>query len=222
MKHFIKKLPLSLFLITLCSGVFSEPPNLTLLKTEVKVYHDSGLYDKELAQIAKKAQNFIDSQVLLNQKRKVQQKLAIVLDIDETSLSNYKYMIQRDFTGTHVQFHQDVLAANAPAIKPILALYQDALNQGIKVFFVSGRSESERDATRKNLIKAGYTHWSGLYLRPNHYSDKSIIPFKSHARELITQKGYTIVATIGDQYSDLKGGYAERGFKLPNPFYHLS
>jgi hypothetical protein len=26
---------------------------------------------------------------------------------------------------------------------------------------------------------------------------------------------------LGDQNSDLTGGYAERGFKLPNPYYYL-
>ena len=113
------------------------------------------------------------------------------------------------------------MAANAPAIKPTLALYQDAIRHGVKVFFVTGRHQAERKATQKNLINAGYKHWAGLYLRPNHYRHHSIIPFKAQTRKLITEQGYTIVATIGDQYSDLKGGYAEKGFKLPNPFYYL-
>jgi len=34
-------------------------------------------------------------------------------------------------------------------------------------------------------------------------------------------QGYDILLTIGDQYSDLKGGYADKGFKLPNPMYYL-
>ena len=35
----------------------------------------------------------------------------------------------------------------------------------------------------------------------------------------ITADGYTIIANLGDQESDLAGGYAEKTFKLPNPFY---
>ena len=31
----------------------------------------------------------------------------------------------------------------------------------------------------------------------------------------------TIIASVGDQWSDLDGGYAERVFKLPNPFYFI-
>ncbi|CAM2745829.1 acid phosphatase, class B [Legionella steigerwaltii] len=224
MKRLLKK---SLNLITLsiaflfANPIFSDPPNLTLVKIELKNYHDSGLYQKELTQVIQKAQKYIDQQAEINQKEKSHKKLALVLDIDETSLSNYQYMIKRDFGGNRNQFHKDIMAANAPVIKPMLTLYRDARNHGIKVFFVTGRNESERQATENNLHTAGYNGWSGLYLRPMNYTSKSIIPFKSHARKMITQKGYTIVASIGDQYSDLKGGYAQKVFKLPNPFYYL-
>ena len=47
------------------------------------------------------------------------------------------------------------------------------------------------------------------------------IPFKSAARGEIEAKGYHIVVNIGDQYSVLAGGYAERVFKLPDPFYYI-
>ncbi|KGP64208.1 acid phosphatase [Legionella norrlandica] len=215
------------FLIILCLTIIlfshshSEPPNLTLLRTEVKNYYNSGLYHHELEQTIKLAQQYINEQYLINEHNKYPQKLAIVLDIDETSLSNYNKMVKRDFMGSKEQIHKEILAADSPAIEPMLTLYKNALKQGIKIFFVTGRQESEREATRINLIKAGYTKWSGLYLRPSNYSLPSIIPFKSKAREKIAQKGYTIIASIGDQYSDIKGGFAKKGFKLPNPFYYL-
>lgn len=203
------------------SPVYSEPNNLGLLKNEVKQYHDSGLYQKELTQVIQKAQRFVVAQAKANSHRKVPQKLAIVLDIDETSLSNYNFMIQCNFGCTRKQFHEQTLKADAQTIKPMLALYKEAQLHGIHVFFISGRRQSERQATQENLNKAGFSHWAGLYLRPVHYNQKSVIPFKSHSRKLINQQGYTIIATIGDQYSDLKGGYAEQGFKLPNPYYYL-
>lgn len=203
------------------SASFSEPPNLSLLKKEVRDYYDSGLYQKELIKKIEQAHEFIISQAISNQKNKIHQKLALVLDIDETSLSNYEKMAKRDFVGSRQQIHHEILAADSPPIKPMLSLYHDALDHGIKVFFVTGRTESERNATKENLVKAGYTHWSGLYLRPKEYSHQSIIPFKSKTRETIAKKGYTIVASIGDQYSDISGGNAIKGFKLPNPFYYL-
>jgi hypothetical protein len=37
----------------------------------------------------------------------------------------------------------------------------------------------------------------------------------------IERLGFTIIAHIGDQQSDLVGGNAERTFKSPNPFYFI-
>lgn len=221
MKYLSNKLfcAVLIFSAVLSSSIGAAPPNLTAVKKELQNYHDSGLYQKELSKVITKAQNYIDQEVALNQTN--HKKLAIVLDIDETSLSNYRFMVHRDFGGSKELYHKDILKANAPAIKSTLALYKDALLHGVQVFFVTGRNESERQATEKNLINSGYTTWNKLYLRPLDYSNKSIIPFKCHTRKLITQKGYTIVASIGDQYSDLKGGYAQKVFKLPNPFYYL-
>ena len=201
--------------------LFAEPANLSLVQKEIRTYYDSGLYEEELAQTINKARQFILEQAKTNQAQQKQQKLALVLDIDETSISNYQKMVKRNFQADQQQIHAEILKANSPAIKPMLSLYKDALKHGIQVFFVTGRNESERQATQLNLIKAGYSNWSGLYLRPQSYSEKSIIPFKSQTRALIAKQGYTIVASIGDQYSDIKGGYAEKGFKLPNPFYYL-
>jgi hypothetical protein len=47
------------------------------------------------------------------------------------------------------------------------------------------------------------------------------IAYKSGTRAFIESQGYDIVASFGDQYSDLLGGYADRTFKMPNPNYYL-
>ena len=45
--------------------------------------------------------------------------------------------------------------------------------------------------------------------------------YKSLTRKHIESLGYDLVGNFGDQYSDLRGGYADRTFKLPNPMYYL-
>jgi hypothetical protein len=32
-------------------------------------------------------------------------------------------------------------------------------------------------------------------------------------------QGYTVIVNVGDPMSDLEGGFAERTYKRPNPFY---
>ncbi|MCA0404053.1 MAG: HAD family acid phosphatase [Proteobacteria bacterium] len=201
---------------------FAEPTNLHTIKQELETYHDSGCYEKELAAVISQATNYILKEADANKTNLHKKKLAIVLDIDETSLSNYPYMVKRSFGGTREEMHREIEEAKAMPIAPTLALYESALKAGVTVFFVTGRYESERNATKINLENAGFKNWAGLYLRPLNYKHKtSIIPFKVNAREQITRKGYTIIASIGDQYSDIKGGFAKKGFKLPNPYYYL-
>lgn len=55
-------------------------------------------------------------------------------------------------------------------------------------------------------------------MRPDGSKDPAVV-FKPGKRQAIVNNGYTIVVNIGDQASDLAGCCAERGFKLPNPFY---
>ncbi|MBA3535530.1 MAG: acid phosphatase [Tatlockia sp.] len=199
---------------------WAEPTNLAILTNKVKAYHDSGLYEKEIAKAVLEAQNYILQQAEINAGDKTK-KLAVVLDIDETSLTNYNKMVKRAFVANHSKIHKEILAADSPAIRPMLSLYNNARKKGIAVFFVTGRPQNELSATETNLLRAGYKDWKGLYLRPDNYKESSIIPFKSQIRKSITEKGYTIVASIGDQYSDIKGGYLQKGFKLPNPYYFL-
>lgn len=207
--------------IFLSKTSFAEPQNLTTLIEEIQTYHDSGAYQKELTHVITHAGHYVTKRAEANAHSAHPEKLAVVLDIDETSLSNYNFIAARHFGWDRAQVHKEILAANAPAIKPMLSFYNDALKHGVTMFFVTGRPEAERHATIKNLKYAGYKDWAGLYLKPANYKLPSVIPFKSKTRATITKHGYTIIASIGDQYSDLKGGYAEKTFKLPNPYYYL-
>jgi hypothetical protein len=45
--------------------------------------------------------------------------------------------------------------------------------------------------------------------------------FKTTERIKVEAEGYTIIANIGDQMSDIEGGHAQCTFKVPNPFYFI-
>jgi len=146
-------------------------------------------------------------------------KLAIVLDIDETSLSNYSAIVADGFTfGPNLQ--AEATNEIGVAIKQTLQIFNDAKARGIAVFFVTGRPEAQRQVTIENLEREGYGGWAGLTLKPAG-STLTTVAYKSGARAAIEQQGYRIVANIGDQYSDLAVGHADRAFKVPNPFSFL-
>lgn len=202
-----------------CAAWTDRPPceNLTLYKRELIRWHDAGHYDRAFAAAAARAQRILDATI-----RDRPPNAAIVFDIDETLLSNWAYLTQYDFSIAHPVFGPWVLGGNIdPPLTPMRQVFETARAARIPIFLVSGRWESLRDGTLRQLKAAGYSGWTTLYLRPNVYQPVSIIPFKSSARAAIEKQGYRIVLNVGDQWSDLEGGHAEHTVKLPNPFYLL-
>jgi hypothetical protein len=91
----------------------------------------------------------------------------------------------------------------------------------VTVFFITGRPEDQRQATERNLIAVGYAGYEKLYAVPNGAKFSSATDFKAPIRAEIERAGFTVIANMGDQPSDLFGGHAEKMFLLPNPFYRV-
>ena len=85
------------------------------------------------------------------------------------------------------------------------------------MFFITGRPEPLRALSAKNLKAAGYTGKLDLTLKPTSNHDDSVVPYKSGARKKIERKGYRILANLGDQRSDLKGGYSLKTLQAAEP-----
>ncbi|KUN68841.1 hydrolase [Streptomyces canus] len=126
------------------------------------------------------------------------QRPAIVLDIDNTSLE------------THFQ-----LFPPTPAVKPTLELAQYAHSKGAAIFFVTARPDLIEFVTKANLQSVGYPV-AGLYQRGLGDLFGDTAEFKTAKRAEIEGRGYTIIANIGNNTTDLVGGHAERTFKLPD------
>lgn len=218
MKKFTALLATSLLLASSMSYAF-EPTNLNAAKKTVIQYHDSGKYLSDINSVIVKARAQLKTE--LSQHANNKHRDAIVLDIDETSLSNYESMTRLNFGGTFEEITQDEDKGLDPAITPTLELYKFAKANGVAVFFITGRKEFERADTIKNLTDAGYSNWDGLILRSPAYLKASAKDYKTAMRKQLTDQGYHIVMNIGDQESDLIGGYAEYTYKLPNPYYFI-
>jgi predicted secreted acid phosphatase len=184
---------------------------------EIRAYYDSGDWNRAVKKQATKAKAYL---VKRTHGKRAARKPALVLDIDETSLDNYPCLNQSGgIPYSAVPYAVCVVAYDAPAIKPVRSLFRLAKDLKVKVFFITGRPEAIRAGTLQNLKAAGYKGRYELILQPAGYNDPSTVPYKSGARKQIEQRGFTIVANVGDQQSDLKGGYSERTYKLPNPIY---
>jgi acid phosphatase class B len=212
----------------------------------LRTYHDSHVYEHQIAKVDTVAATWLKHagrhgsakftfkrkshgrgvklvRVARNSHRhghaNAKRKPAIVFDVDETTLSNYTAIEADDFKfGPKSQSEaQDEIGT---AIQPTLELYKLAQRKGIATFFVTGRRENVRAHTESNLKREGFTGFNELVLKPDDFTG-STVDYKSGARKTIESKGYRIVASVGDQYSDLAGGHEDVAFKLPNPFYFL-
>lgn len=203
-------------LVTLTSYA-KEPQNLAVSKSIVKRYHDSGEYMQDFTKVTDRAMSYLKARI--KQGAAPGKKLAIVFDIDETTLSNYPNMVKLDFGGTIDQIRAQEDTATDKALKPALDLYQLARAHDVAIIFITGRIDSERDSTERNLKETGYTVWDKLIFREGEFKKLPAAVYKTEMRKRLTAEGYQIILNIGDQYSDLRGDYAEKTFKLPNPFY---
>jgi 5'-nucleotidase (lipoprotein e(P4) family) len=147
--------------------------------------------------------------------------VAIVSDLDETLLDNSSLENQHAATNDEfkAKFRQWVAQGSAPTLKPTADFLAWARDNGYAIFFVTGRRERERRATIENLLRDKIAY-DGLYLRANN-DNRSAEDVKTDMRKDIEEQGFKIIVSIGDQYSDLYGGYAEDCEKLPNKMYYI-
>ncbi|HUN86225.1 MAG TPA: HAD family acid phosphatase [Terracidiphilus sp.] len=198
-------------------------PNLDRLKQELKEYHECtckcGCYAKDLDLQADRALAFLRQRAA---HRAAHEKPALVLDIDETTLSNYPEMLKADFEYSGKAFAEWVDSASAAAIPGTLRLYNEAQKLGVSVFFLTGRPDTQRAATERNLRGQGFAGWKELIMRSPEQGSLTALEYKSAEREKIEGQGYRIVLNVGDQWSDLRGKpEAEYSVKYPDPYYFI-
>jgi acid phosphatase len=203
-----------------------QPANIGDLKFAATDYYDSGAYLTDLQLAAAPTIAWITEEA-----PRVDRP-AVVFDIDETALSNWEAIKANDFGrvigGPCNQLPQGPcgwqdwdLRAQSTVIQPTMDIFTTARDRGAAIFFITGRPESQRVATERNLQAVGYTGYTQLIMEPTGANYVSAADFKAPQRAQIEQRGYTIIANVGDQPSDLDGGSSERTYLLPNPFYRI-
>jgi len=198
-----------------CATSLHEPANLDLHKQELRRYVDSGRYLKDVAAVSAEAKAWITQRAA---HRAPGERLGLVMDLDETLFFNWPEIQAAEFAYDPIRWNAWIAAAAAQPIEPVREIYELARKNGVEVIFITGRRERQRDATVVNLQRIQCADYAVLICRPVD-SQGTAAAFKTATRKQLVQEGRVIIANIGDQQSDLSGGFAERVFKLPDPFY---
>ena len=206
---------LSLFtMVFYLTGCSTKPVNLSVAREEVKEYYESGKFDEELTGVIKEAkEKFAKVEAKANS--------VVVFDVDETALDNYGLAEETGFGYVYEMNKEWNSEMKAPAIAEVKDLYNYLLDRGFKIIFLTGRNFPEYEVTYKNLKRAGYTQFDTLITQRKDELKLKATDFKSLKRVELTSKGYNIVGTVGDQWSDLDGPDHGIQIKIPNYLYQI-
>ena len=188
-----------------------------MIKDQVIEYYESDAHEQEVSCILKQARDIINSTDIL-------ENTVVVLDIDETSLNHYKALKEYNFPqgDNHKVWSECIFANTGTPIQATLDFYKFCLSKGLKVFFVSARVADSIDTTKLALKDAGYTQFENVFVFPKEiadYNPKQFTNFKSERRAYIESLGFEVLLSIGDQPSDLIGGFTKYTCELPNYLY---
>ncbi len=221
-------------------------PNIDVVKKTIATYYGdpgTGLADRDDSPYVREVRSIVARQSA--QLRRIHdaavrrgEKPAIVLDADDTTLWTYDMEVaDMHFVFDPARQDEWVQDERFPAVPSMVGFVNRAQALGFTVFGLTGRNDDQKAATVQNLTKVGYTaftqdrfftKWTGVGAsqQPSYVTCATAkcttVEYKALTRKHIEQDlGYDIALNIGDQWSDLQGGYADRSLKLPNPTYSL-
>ncbi len=200
-----------LLLLSSCYG----PPNLVSVKQEIINYYENGGYADEMSSVVESAKSELSG-------IKFNKNTTIVFDVDETVLSNFEVMKKDNFCYDKEEWDNWISEIRCKAVPHMLSLYKFVLAKKGKIVFLTGRRDTQQEATAINLRAEGFLNYDTLITRnPDEY-DLTALKYKSKVRQELEKKGYQIQATIGDQQSDLEGIYNGKvQIKIPNYIYKI-
>ncbi|MDT0211908.1 HAD family acid phosphatase [Curtobacterium sp. BRD11] len=221
-------------------------PNIDSVKKTIATYYGdpgTGLANRTDSPYVREVRSIVDRET--RQLRRIHdravrhgQRPAIVLDADDTTLWTYDMEVaDMHFVFDPARQDEWVQDQRFPATPSMVGFVNRAQAMGFTVFGLTGRTDDQKTATVQNLAKVGYTAFSedhfftkwtgtGASQQPSWITCAAAkcttVEYKALTRKHIEQDlGYDIALNVGDQWSDLQGGYADRTLKLPNPTYSL-
>ena len=224
----------------------AQIPNIDSVKSTIRTYYAAtdGIADKADSPYITEMKA-IEAAMLAKMPQAPEPNLAVVFDADDTTLWTY------DMEDGAMKFNFDpklqndewVMPGKFPATPGMVDFVKAVQDKGYHVYGITGRGASQEDATLSNLAKVGYTGFNAdnFFTKFDSTSPKpayldchtsvdpaddpakcTTVEYKAGTRKHIQEDlGQKIVLNIGDQFSDLQGGYSLYNVKLPNPTYYL-
>ena len=150
-------------------------------------------------------------------------KATVVFDVDETLLNSYTYSIAQNpqFTYNNTTWNAYVAACGYQGIPQTRKLYNKVISLGLHVSLISAASRTNKTPMTACLHTHGIAAWDHYFMRGEQGASLTDGQWKAQQRKHLQEKGLVIVASIGDQVSDMSYGHLLHGFLLPNTMYFI-
>ena len=150
-------------------------------------------------------------------------KAMVVFDVDETLLNSYSYSYAQDpqFSFNPTTWTEYVDSCGYSGIAQTRNLFNRVKALGVHIALVSSGDRDTKAAMVSCLEARGIKGWDRYIMRGDEAPDLSSGEYKAIARKDLERRGFTIVASVGDQVSDMSYGHLRRGFLMPNTMYFI-
>lgn len=230
----IKRLPIfaaAVIIVAACHALAAQQPPTATRELGIKYVRDSAEYAALVRQVYRTAGEAVE------RRRPAGVDWAVVLDVDETTLDNSTYQVERAVYGLPYDaaaWNAWVERRQAPAVPGVVGFIDRVRRAGAHVAWITNRDQALGDATRDNLKRAGV--WTeDDRLCPQHAQ----YPKAERRREVAAGRGacgwpnrpMRVVAFVGDQMGDFPSAselipetgtddaFGTTCFLLPNPMY---
>lgn len=177
------------------------------------------------AAVARAANRWVDSWLQRNcsGRTPAQCRAVVVFDIDETLLGTLSYSLAQDPPNVFnpVTWSAYVRSCGYQPIPEVIALYDSLKARKVPLVLLGGGSADLREEWVACLNRQGISGWREFILRDGASAGLSVSRFKANERARLEAAGDRIIASVGDQVSDMAYGHLARGFLLPNLLYYL-
>ncbi|CAN5445516.1 hypothetical protein BH11ACT8_BH11ACT8_20540 [soil metagenome] len=223
-------------------------PNIDSVKSTIRAYYNAsgGVANKTSSHYIDQVRR-LEHTILTTLPATAPADAAVVFDVDDTLLWNYDF----EDGATNFNFDPAVnttwvtqhLFVKVPGMPQLL---RDLVDRGYALYGVTGRGASQENDTIANLDEQGFTldgtpTGTPMFTNDTMYTKDvanqpwvdcsadgitpacSTVEYKALTRDHIASTdGVDIMLNVGDQWSDLEGGYADDWVKVPNPTYFLA
>lgn len=205
--------------------LFPLPGKEEKLSNDVRWVRES----TEYASLCRQTFRLAQSAMLDTLKNSANQRLAVVMDLDETVLDNSLYQVERHRKGlgfTQESWSKWVKREEAELVPGAKLFISFLRKYPVQVIFLSNRMNENLAPTQSNLSKLGILHPNDVFLLRLDKKDTKIkrrAEIIEGSKRMKTTGSFEVIAYFGDSISDfpspLDKSFGKTNFILPNPMY---